>query len=326
MLTDEKANHPMLNRAIAAAYPPASTYKAFVGLAALSKSIDTTQTVVNCKGAWDTMGKWDVKMCWNFYGHGNMDMRSAVAQSCNVFFYDIGYKFETKSANAKEKSDEDSIEVLQKYLKDWGFGSVLGIDLPGETPGRVPTEEWKLEYNKVDPGFGPWVPGDGVHLAIGQGDVLATPLQLASAFSAIAYEGKVIRPHILKNVLDSSGNAAFTSKPEVIYTPEVSKRDLGAMRAYLRGVVTGGTAADGFYGFNTPVAGKTGTAEIGANAEFEHAWFVGFAPYGKPKYCVAVVVENGGAGGVTATPATRAIFGALFDESTHFSLGNDKSR
>ena len=312
-LTDEKHNHPLINRAIGASYPPASTFKAFVGLGALSDSISTTQTVTVCQGAWTGLGQWDAKWCWNKFGHGPMDMHSAIAQSCNVYFYDIGYKYEY-----------DTDEALQDYLKSWGYGSVLGMDLPGEVSGRIPTAEWKDEYGKISPGFGPWVPGDNLNLAIGQGDVLTTPLQVASTYAAIAGNGEVLRPHILKKVLDSSGAAAYDREPEVVFTPKVSEEDLAWMREYLRSVVTQGTAAGGFRGINTAVAGKTGTAEVAGKDDY--AWFVGYAPADEPKYCIAVVVEQGGSGGTTATPATRAMFGALFDESTVFSLGTDQSR
>ncbi|MCL2819100.1 MAG: penicillin-binding protein 2 [Actinomycetia bacterium] len=317
-LTNEKSNYPLINRAIGASYPPASTFKAFIGLGALEESVITTQTTVTCTGRFSEMGEWDFKDCWIYPGaHGSMNMHDAVAQSCNYYFYNIGYQFETNSD-----------EGLQKYLNQWGFGSTLGIDLPGEVSGRIPTAEWKNEYNIMNPevGIGSWVPGDGVHMAIGQGDVLTTPLQIASAYAAIAYKGQVLRPHVLKEVLDSNGDAALTVEPETSFAPNVSQKNLGYMRDYLRAVVTEGTAASGFYGFGTSVSGKTGTAEFNDTNKDDYAWFVGFAPSEDPTYCVAVVVEQGGAGGRTATPATRSIFGAIFDEVTTFSLGTDRSR
>ncbi|MCL2491139.1 MAG: penicillin-binding protein 2 [Coriobacteriia bacterium] len=317
-LTDEKLNYPLINRAIGASYPPASTFKAFVGLGALDASIVTTQTQTTCVGGWTKLGQWDQKNCWIYPGsHGTMDMHSAVAQSCNYYFYDIGYAFE-----------ENTDEGLQKYLESWGYGSVLGIDLPGEVSGRIPTAEWKNEWNVLNPEFniGAWVPGDGVHLAIGQGDVLTTPLQLASTYAGIAYKGKVLRPHVLKAVLDSNGDAALTIEPEVVFEPSVTPENLAWMREYLRAVVTEGTAYGGFSGFGTAISGKTGTAEYTGTKKDDTAWFVGFAPSEDPQFCVAVVVEQGGAGGRTATPATRSIFGAIFHESTTFSLGTDRSR
>jgi len=313
LLTNEESNFPLINRAIGASYPPASTFKAFVGLGALEESIATSQTVAYCNGYWNRMGQWDVFECWNKHGHGTMDMHSAVAQSCNYYFYDLGYSFEY-----------DTDEGLQKYLEGWGYGSTLGIDLPGEVSGRIPTAEWKKEWNLIQPGFGAWVPGDGINLSIGQGDVLTTPLQVAATYAAIASDGKVLKPHILKKVLDSSGGAALEVEPETVFTPDVSQENLVFMRDYLRAVVTEGTAYGGFRGFGAAISGKTGTAEVWDKDDY--AWFVGFAPSEDPQYCVAVVVEQGGSGGRTATPATRSIFGAIFHESTTFSLGTDASR
>jgi penicillin-binding protein 2 len=317
-LMDPEAHNPLINRCIGASYPPASTFKAFVGLGALQESIATTQTAVTCTGNWNRMGQWDIFRCWNLYGHGTVTMHSAIAQSCNYYFYEMGYAFE---------NDGTKDEALQKHLKSWGYGHLLGIDLPDEVSGRIPTAEWKNEYNIISPGFGPWVTGDGINLSIGQGDVLTTPLQVAATFAAIANDGKVMRPHILKQVLDSNGNAALEYPIQVAFEPNVSKEDLQYMSDYLRAVVTEGTARQGFSGFMTPVAGKTGTAEVIVKGkDEEHAWFVGFAPADDPKYCVAVVVEQGGSGGKTATPATRSIFGAIFNEATTFRLGTDISR
>jgi len=321
LLTDEKSNYPLINRAIGASYPPASTFKAFVGLGAVTESIATTQTVAVCTGSWDRLGIWDAKNCWNTYGHGAMDMHNAVANSCNYYFYEIGYAFYLKDTEQEGRQDEG----LQDYLKSWGYGNLMGIDLPGEVEGRIPTPEWKNEWSLIDPNFSAaWVPGDNLNLAIGQGDVLTTPLQVASTFAGIAGNGTVLRPHVLKRVLDSNGEAALEMEPEVAFSPKVSQNDLSWMREYLRAVVTEGTARSGFAGFGTPISGKTGTAEVAGKDDF--AWFVGYAPTDDPQYCVAVVVEQGGAGGVTATPAVRSIFGAIFDESTYFSLGTDRSR
>ncbi|MCL2024222.1 MAG: penicillin-binding protein 2 [Coriobacteriia bacterium] len=313
-LNDEESHFPLINRAISAAYPPASTFKAFVGLGGIEYSIAETSTVHHCAGAWNRMGQWDVKNCWNRLGHGMMDMRDAVAHSCNVYFYNIGYDFDVMTD-----------EALQAYLREWGYGQLTGIDVPGEVAGRIPTADWKAAWSLHNPGFsGTWVLGDTVNLSIGQGDVLTTPLQVATTYAGIANHGHVMRPHVLRSVLDARGVEVLTTPTEVAFEPSVSPESLAWMNEYLRDVVTDGTARPAFRGFPIPVSGKTGTAEM--PPKDDSAWFVGYAPAEDPIYCVAVFVEQGGAGGVTASPAARAIIGAIFGADTSYRLGTDRSR
>ncbi len=312
-LNEKKSDFPLTNRVIQAQYPAASTFKAMTGLAGLEEGVITPSSTFICAGRWIGMGKQWPKSCWNHAGHGAESFAEAVSDSCDVYFYNVGYKF--------YKMDG---EKLQGFARTFGFGADSGVDLPGEASGRVPDAKWKADYNENYPEMQQWLPGDTVNLAIGQGDLLVTPLQIADAYAGIANGGDVMKPHVLKQVLGPNGKAVIKAKPEVAFATKTSKRNLASMRSSLVRVTQTGTAAGVFRTFPITVAGKTGTAEVYGKDDM--AWFVGFAPAQNPKYCVAVVVEQGGHGGSVAGPAARQILAALLGEKVTHVTATDVSR
>jgi penicillin-binding protein 2 len=215
-------------------------------------------------------------------------------------------------------------EELQAFARSMGLGTQTGIDLPGEVSGRIPDAAWKEEFNRDYPEYQMWLPGDTVNMAIGQGDLLVSPLQLAAAYGGIANGGAVMKPHVLDEVRDGQGDAVHVVEPEVAYQVDVSEANLGVMERGLRGVITDGTAKTAFRGLDLEVVGKTGTAEVAGSDDY--AWFVGYAPADDPQYVVAVVIEEGGHGGTVAAPAVREILSALFGLPVEHVTGSDDSR
>lgn len=312
-LNSTDSDFPLTNRATQGQYPAASTFKAMTGLGALQNRFIGTGFTFDCVGTWTEMGKQWKKFCWNKSGHGNEDFYEAIKDSCDSYFYHLGYMFY-----------RDKGEKLQKFARTFGFGEKSGLDLPGEASGRVPDAAWKAAYNTDYPEYRQWLPGDTVNLAIGQGDLLVTPLQLADAYAGIANGGKVMRPHVLRAVLRPDGKPALVSQPQVAFDSKTSGRNISAMREGLREVTTQGTAKGAFSDFRVSVAGKTGTAQVAGKDDY--AWFVGFAPAEHPKYCVAVLVEQGGHGGSIAAPAARQILASLLGEKVEHVSATDVSR
>lgn len=313
-LTSTSSEFPLTNRAITAQYPPASTYKAFVGMAGLHYGVTTQWATDYCAGTWTGMGTQWPKRCWLRTGHGTESFVDGMAHSCDVVFYEIGHDFYKREG-----------EELQDFLRGFGYGEVTGIDLPGETKGRVPDAEWKKAFNEDYPEYQRWLPGDTVNMSIGQGDVLATPLQVVATYAGIANEGRVPKPHVLHQVLGSDGEPVLTPKPEIVFEPEVSKANIDIIHDSLVDVTTRGTGLAAFAGFPVRVAGKTGTAEV--NNKDDMAWFVGYAPAEKPKYAVVVVLEQGGGGGSVAAPAARQILAAALGEKVErITTARDFSR
>ncbi|MDO9557134.1 MAG: penicillin-binding protein 2 [Coriobacteriia bacterium] len=312
-LTDKASEYPLNNRVIMAAYPPASTFKAVTGLAGLEYGVTYENKTYTCKGKWTEMGEQWPKWCWKHTGHGTISFRTGVAQSCDVVFYEIGYEF------YKRKKEE-----LQTMARSFGFGAKLGIDLSGEVKGRVPDAAWKSEFNADYPEYQMWLPGDTVNMAIGQGDLLASPLQMAAAYGAIGNGGTVMTPHVMLEILPGIGEDGKTYEPTVAAKADVSETSLAVMKRALVDVTTKGTALAVFRGFDVTVAGKTGTAQVAGKDDY--AWFTAFAPASDPQYAVAVVVEEGGHGGSVAGPAARQILAQLFGLKVEQVHATDESR
>jgi penicillin-binding protein 2 len=312
-LTATDSNYPLTNRAIMGQYPAASTFKAMTGLSALQAGLIHTGSTVDCTGSWSEMGRQWKKFCWNHSGHGLEDFSEAVKDSCDSYFYHVGYLLY-----------KDKGEKLQKFARKYGFGAESGVDLPGETAGRIPDAAWKDRYFANYPELQKWQPGDEVNLSIGQGDLLVTPLQLVDAYAGIANGGKVMKPHILKQVLGPDGKPVLTYEPKVAFNSGTSSRNLSAMRAALLSVTQEGTGEDAFSDFPVQVAGKTGTAQV--SGKDDYAWFVGYAPAEHPKYAVAVLIEQGGHGGSVAGPAARQILASLLGEKIEHVSATDASR
>ncbi|MDO8886141.1 penicillin-binding protein 2 [Candidatus Oleimmundimicrobium sp.] len=299
-LNDETSGFPLLNRTMMCSYAPGSVFKPITYLAGLMEGVISYNSTFNCTGKWTGMGESWARYCWKRSGHGQMNLSSGLSNSCDVVFYEIGYKL------YKEKG-----EKLQKWAREFNLGSKTGIDLPSETKGRVPDKAWKKKFNENYPEYQAWMPGDTVNLAIGQGDLLTSPLQIASVYSAIANGGTVWKPHLGKNVLTAEGEEIHEFKKEKVLDIPVPKTIIEKLQKDLRRVIVDGTAKNAFAGFPIKVAGKTGTSQVKSKDDF--AWFACYAPLDKPQYVVVVLIEQGGHGGSIAAPAARRILAAVHD-------------
>jgi penicillin-binding protein 2 len=298
-LNAEAAHNPLFNRALNGLYPAGSTFKPFVAATALNAGIITPDTIINCTGSFTDSGHtWKD---WDEDGHGDVNLKQAIEQSCDVYFYKLGRMFYDQPTS-----------VLQNGVGLFGFGKQTGIDLPYETDdSRVPDKVWKAEYyeNDVDK---KWKPGDDINLAIGQGDLLVTPLQMAVALSALANGGTVYVPYLGFQITDSSGNVIHQFEPEPRGELGMSSDILSVVREGMKLVTSNpsGTANETFEGFPIAVAGKTGTAE--KKPEDDYALFIGYAPADNPQIAVVAVIEQGGHGSSVAAPVVRKVMEAYF--------------
>lgn len=309
----DEAKYPLLNRAIAGTYPAASTYKTFTGLAALANGFADLKRTWDCGGSWDGWGTGQEQMCWNHSGHGTLDLRGGIVQSCDVVFYWIAHDFFEAAQDGKV-----SETALQDYLAKFHFDQYTGIDLGGEGVGVIPTPEWKYNRFRDTPEEAAWKGGDMTNMIIGQGYVLVTPMQVAVAYGAIA-TGKLLKPHLLKEVRNASGDVAATRKVETAGELDVPAENLAFMRDALNGVATDNADVSKLLNEQgidpATVACKTGTAEYTDKADT--AWFACYAPVDDPKYVVACVVEHGGGGSSVAAPlGAKVLAAALASETT----------
>jgi len=312
-LNEKSSEYPLNDRAIMAAYPPASTFKVVTAVTGMQAGITYESMTYSCTGRWTDMGQQWPKWCWKRTGHGTLTLRSGIKNSCDTVFYEVGYEFYKRK-----------LEELQAGARAFGLGSETGIDLPGEVAGRVPDAAWKKEFNANYPEYQTWLPGDTVNMAIGQGDMLASPLQMACVYAGLANGGTVMKPYVLKEVLDSAGVPALTTTPEVLHETGASDETLAVITRSLIDVTREGTGAGAFSGFGVNVAGKTGTAEV--KGKDDYAWFCAYAPANQPRYAVAVIVEQGGHGGSVTGPAARNILAQLLGEPLKTVRTTDQSR
>ncbi len=297
---------PLNNRAINGQYAAASTYKAFTAMAGLDCGAVTDADYWTCGGSWDGFGSGTVQYCWDHGGHGTLDLYGGIVNSCDVVFYEIAKRFFNLGP---EGSGELSETALQDYLAKFNFGAVTGIDEIGESSGRIPTPEWKAEQWKNVPSEAVWRGGDYSNMIIGQGDVLVTPLQIAVAYGGIA-TGTLMRPHLLKEVLNAQNDVVYTVEPEVLATPDMDQEHLDYVRSALRDVITAnGTVSGLFSAQGVTPAGKSGTAEHTTTED--DAWFVAYAPYDDPHYVVSCIVEQGGGGAAVAAPLVAEVLGEI---------------
>ena len=307
-LTKKSANNPMFNRAIQETKAVGSTFKAITSVAALEEGIVTPGTGFFCPGyfvsAYDNADPPQKFKCWALDGHGTLDLVGAITQSCDVYFYNVGDQMYARQGTA-----------LEDWAKRLGMGKVTGIDIPGELPGRVPTPGWKQKYFKTEIDK-LWKPSDSIYLAVGQGNLEATPLQLATSYAAIANGGKVVTPHLGLKITDSAGQIIRDLEPTASRKVDIAQSTLDVVKRGLYDAANSpsGTSAPVFAGYKVPVAGKTGTAEVYDNGRIvNYAWYASYAPANDPKYVVVVMIEKGGHGATTAAPATRIIYDALFN-------------
>ncbi|MDD3386683.1 MAG: penicillin-binding protein 2 [Candidatus Pacebacteria bacterium] len=292
------SNVSFYNRAISGEYAIASTIKPILGIAALEEGIITPNTSFYCDGGIE-LNDGSYKSDWK--EHGWTDLKKAIAESCNVFFYNVGGGYKDFIGLGVEK--------INKYLSYFGFGSKTGIDLPEEKEGLVPTPEWKKEMFDTT-----WYPGDTYNLSIGQGYIKGTPLQLSIAVSAIANGGYIVKPKIVKSILDDKKNIIEEFSTEINYTVPISLSSINEMKESMKETVTSslGTARSLQY---LPVssAAKTGTAETGKYQVY-HNWITAFAPYEEPEIVLTIVVENVPNNMGLANLIAREVLGYYFGE------------
>ncbi len=304
----EESHAPLNNRAINGQYAAASTYKAFTSMAGLEYGFADDEMEWECTGSWDGFGTGAPQKCWARYGHGMLGLRSGIVQSCDVVFYEIAKQF---FLHGPEGSGELTETALQEYIGKYNFGKATGIDLDNESEGRIPTPAWKAEQWRNVPSEALWVGGDYSNMIIGQGDVLVTPLQVACGYMGIA-TGKILKPHLLKEVRNTNDEVVVQVEPEVIAEPEVNQAHLAFVRDALRGVITeNSTVARAFGAAGIEAAGKSGTAEHTDRPD--DAWFVAYAPFDDPHYVCACVLEQGGGGSDSAGPIVAQVLGTLLD-------------
>jgi penicillin-binding protein 2 len=290
---------PLENKAIQAEYPPASTYKVIVALAALEEGIIDTETTYTCPG-YQRFGN-RVFRCWRRGGHGTVNVIRALAESCDVFFYNVG--------------SELGVDTIARYAKAVGLGQPTGIRLANESKGLVPTAAWKRQR------FGEaWQGGETLPVAIGQGYDLVTPIQMLVVTAAIADNGQIHRPLLLKKIETADGNIVERGVSQVVGRVPASEQTLAIVKQGMWEVVnTKGGTARGARLARIEIAGKTGTAQIVGRQASEdatsddeveanlkpHAWFIAYAPADDPQIAVTVIVEHGEHGSSAAAPIAR---------------------
>jgi penicillin-binding protein 2 len=314
------ANYPTLNRALAGAYPAGSTFKPVTALAALQERLISPFDYLDCTGQ-ITIAKQVFKN-WDPFASSSMTLPTALAASCDTYFYQLGYDFYLLPP--------DRGHPLQRWARRFGYGRLTGVDVGPETAGLMPTPEWRrATYTpKTDPHHWQvdrlWKPGDSVQLAIGQKDMLVTPLQQARFYALIANGGKLVHPHVVEDV-ERPGDANSPGTVIHRFTPPAARSvgvDAGSLAAVRDGLYQAthdpiGTSSGVFGNFPFPIAGKTGTAEKtvsipGYTGSMDQSWWCGYGPTNSPEIVVCALIENGGHGGTAAAPAALKVFESYF--------------
>ena len=309
----DNAAKPMVNHAISEVYPPGSTFKQVTGTAALQEGVASPDTTITSRGLITVEDEYDPNRTWvmrDWAVLGTMDFYRGLAMSSDVYFYYLsGGYFQ----GGQEIFEGLGVERLSAYARQYGLGSLTGIDLPGEAAGSVPDAAWKIDTFGED---AVWTLGDTYNFGIGQGFLTVTPMQLLLVTAAIANGGDVLVPHVLQEVVDEQGNILQRIQREVSNTLNISQRNLGIMQEALRQAADYGPARTGASNFVT-IGGKTGTAEFGqplADGTYpqSHAWYTGYAPFNDPEIAVVVFLEQG-VGATNAGPVAKKIFDYYFD-------------
>jgi penicillin-binding protein 2 len=295
--------HPLSNRAIQGQYPPGSTFKVILAAAALEKGLITPATRFSCSGGLPFGNH--VFHCWKKGGHGSLDLQQAIAQSCDVYFYQVGQRL--------------GINAIAEYARRFGLGQPSGIALDHEASGLIPDPAWKKQLLSA-----PWFAGETLSVAIGQGYVTVTPLQMAVVAATIANGGTVYRPHIAKRVIDDESRTVREYEPEVINKIGMKPETVHLVQAGMQDVVNSplGTGKRAQLP-DILVAGKTGTSQVIAGTRGkgktlprqyrDHAWFIAFAPADVPEVAVACLLEHvGEGGGAAAAPVVRRVLADYF--------------
>jgi penicillin-binding protein 2 len=293
---------PLINRAIQSSYPPGSSFKVVLTAAALAENIFPPEQTIECLGE-ISIGDRFFRCHVRRPGHGRLNLQRALAQSCNIYYGTLG-------------RDHLGVDNLVHYSRDFGFGVLTGIDLPGEVDGFIPTPQWKERRLHER-----WMAGDTMNMSIGQGYVLATPLQMANMVAMTVNDGLIFVPHVLKEVRDPvNGAIEMSVSPRVLQKSNVEPEIFAQVRRDMRSVITEGTAR---YPLNiraVEIAGKTGTSEVGLDTNW-HSWFAAFAPYqtGNPeeRVVVSVIVEAANDWEWWAPWCSAIIFQGIFANQTY---------
>lgn len=291
-------DRPLLNRATRETHACGSVFKIVTIAAALESENATAQSNFFCPGYWDGLGVENRKTCWLETGHGNINLKDGLTGSCNVVFYEVGKRLHLADP-----------ELLPTYGAAFGLGQRTGLRELFEVEGLMPDPQWKQ-----DTYFEGWATGDTVNLAIGQGFILVTPLQVARMIAAVANGGTLYQPYLVEQI------AANNVSPEKVITPvatgqlPLSAANLATIQEALWGVTSRslGTASHRFEGLDIPVAGKTGTAQAPGETSLPHSWFAGYFPADKPEIALVVLAENAGEGSVVAAPLFRQVVEAYY--------------
>lgn len=303
----ENPHHPLQNKGIQGQYPAGSVFKIITAIAGLESGMITPNTQFICTGAFH-YGNRDFR-CWKEGGHGAISLRRAIVESCDIYFYQAGLKV--------------GVDLIAHYANEFGLGRVIGISLPHEKQGTVPSSSWKKKRFGV-----PWYSGETLSFSVGQGYLNVTPLQLLMLISGVANGGKLYLPQVVERVENIYGNKLKEYPPVELRRANVSEKTLQIVQEALRGAVndphgTGWTCALK----DVKVAGKTGTAQVVRMPENfkkgdmnrmplkfrDHAWFVAYAPFEDPKISIAVLVEHGGFGASAAAPIAKKVIEKYFN-------------
>ena len=276
----DNPENPLFNRAISGEYPPGSTIKPVIAAAALQEGVINSRYTVNSVGGL-RIDKWFFPD-WKAGGHGVTDVKKALAESVNTFFYLVG-------GGNNDDFFGLGVDRINQYAQMFGLQNKTGIDLAGEAEGFLPTKQWKEQVKQE-----PWYIGDTYHLAIGQGDILVTPLQVANYTAFFANGGTLYQPYLLKQVKSVQGELIQETQVEIINQGFIQSGYIDLIRQGLRQTVTSGSAKS-LNALPISVAGKTGTAQF-ATDQPTHAWFTCFAPYDQPEIVLTILLEAGGEG------------------------------
>jgi len=295
-------NRPFLNRAIQSSYPPASTFKVIMTTGILAENSFPTDKTVDCPGEID-YGNRQWRCHVRKPGHGRLSLSRAMAQSCDIYYWTVGRDFL-------------GAEHIASYAKMYGFGVSTGIDLPGETDGFIPTPQWKSRRFHEK-----WLGGDTMNMSIGQGWTLVSPIQMANMVACVVNNGKVYKPHVLKEIRDpATGAIEQRIAPALLRQSDIDPKVFEAVRRDMRGVISEGTAQYPLNIRTVQIAGKTGTGEVGLQDHW-HSWFAAFAPYNsnnvEEKIIVSVIVEAVNPWEWWAPYASAIIFQGIFADQTH---------
>ena len=304
-VSSKASGYPLLNRIVSGQFMSASTIKPLSVFAAMDSGVADAGSTYQCGGWWTGMGKAYGKWCWNHNGHGTMTLESGITYSCDVVFYEI----------AKSIFFSKNKEVLQQTFRRWGLEKLTGIDLPGESKGVVPDAKWKWDtYASAPDSDRVWQGGDTANIAIGQGDMLVTPIQMACVYMGIANKGDIWTPHVMREVRPKSSKGSIMKyKRKLHLDPKQNATEYSVVDNGLYGAVyrESESIASLYRDLGVTVHGKTGTGERPQD-DAPTGWFVAYAPAEDPQYVACALLENGGFGATTACYTVSEVFHSIF--------------